>query len=309
MAASRLGLRGGARDMWMRSPSATTSMAAPRVVPAASAPSSSRPLSTTPPRCAKAPAKRREKTPSLFTASQQRLDNRTAAPSVDQIRDRGRRAGQALSSADVAMLLPQTFVAPPYAQFPGGRKFFGFLRNLTKVKFFDLLQRVLMVWASKPTILRPARFRPKSALALATARALHRSMAEAVAAGDLATLRKVCVNELYFPLVSQIEKRPKGRRYGWELVKYNNTWRYPRVISDKIAIMGTDTDSPIVRQVDLEENIVLTCSINPSTWEQDDWRIFGTVKHTSLEGWEAEKKLLDRLQEEDKQKTKAEYDL
>lgn len=177
---------------------------------------------------------------------------------------------------------------------------------------------------SKPSIFKRARFRPKRSTIIPTAKALHRSMAEALAAGDKDTIGKVCSRQLGSSLLASIDSRPRGRRYGWELVGYTNKMLYPSVKSHRMSPLGREKGAPIVRQavvaisskqrrveydakgqvipgsekeIEVIENVAIAAMVDARTWVQSEWRLIGTIKPTTLDGWEEEKKLLKTLME------------
>ncbi|KAK3695511.1 hypothetical protein B0T22DRAFT_109523 [Podospora appendiculata] len=339
MAASRIGLC--ARDM-LSTPTTTTTMtrtmAASTRLPAASWAGlvsagsrlqTVRPISTS--QCRERGAQERRS----GRLARDKEMGKQSAPSVTGPRSKLGQEGAVLSSAAVSMILPATFVRPPLSSFPREpRKFLAFSWELAKIRFSDIMQRIMITFSSKPSMFKRARWRANNKSLIPVAKALHRTFSEAVATGDGEALQRVVVNQLLVPLMSSIETRPKGRRYGWELVRYNKPLSYPRITSHKLALLGQG-DSPIIRQavvtiasrqrrveyddspagrgrvvlgsekeVDLVENLLITTTVNPRTWVQDDWRIFATVRQTTPEDWEAEQVLLKALEQQEISKYK-----
>jgi protein MBA1 len=169
---------------------------------------------------------------------------------------------------------------------------------------------------------RRARFKPRGSTLIPTAKALHRSMAQALAVGDKDTLTKICTRKMAGTLLASIDARPRGRRYGWELVRYTNKLFYPSIRSHKMSPVSRDREAPIIRQVvvaisskqsrvvydaegavvpgsqkeiDVVENVAMACVVDGRTWEQSEWRIIGTIKPTTYEGWMDEKALMTRV--------------
>ena len=227
--------------------------------------------------------------------------------------------------------LAGTFVRPALSTFP--RKpsdFSAFFWQFVRTKVSDLIARFALKWSSKPKVFARAQLKTSRSAIVLEAKALHRAMSEALAAGDTAALQRVCVDRLAMPLMSSIAQRPRGRRYGWELLGYTKAPLYPRVASHKLAKMGADRDMPIIeqavvsiasrqrrvtyedsgasaatqpgrvvpgseREADLVEHVIVTRTINPLTWHAGEWRLFGTTKYTDPEDWKAEQEVLEQM--------------
>jgi hypothetical protein len=58
------------------------------------------------------------------------------------------------------------------------------------------------------------------------------------------------------------------------------------------------------KEVDLEENVVLVAGLNPNTYKQSDWCIFGTVPNTTLADYETNLALMEQLEQEGLEKYK-----
>jgi protein MBA1 len=216
-----------------------------------------------------------------------------------------------------------TFVIPPLAQFPKplGQKL-RFLGWWLVIKGQEILTNAALKFTSKPTIFKAAKFKPKRSVIIPTVKALHRSMAEALAAGDKNTINKICSRKLAGPLLASIDARPRGRRYGWELVKYTNKLFYPAIRSHRVSPLSRERHAPIIRQaivaissrqrrvqydaqgqvvpgsekeIDVVENVAIACIVDPRTWQQGEWRLLGTIKPTTYEGWAEEKELLKNM--------------
>lgn len=187
---------------------------------------------------------------------------------------------------------------------------------------------------SKPSYLKKARFVAKRSSIVPTARALHRTMSEALASGDKATLQKVCATQLYLDYCRAIDSRPRGKRYGWEVVRYTRPLRFPRVVDHKLAIFGEaaagapgirqavvaissrqrrvqydDTRGGAVvpgseREMDVVEYVVINCTVDMHTYRQSDWRVWGTLGETSLEQLRDDMALMKRAQEEEMENMK-----
>jgi len=234
---------------------------------------------------------------------------------------------QRLTSALINAIVPGTWVRPPWKQvLASNDNLFVYLKSFLWTKGSDIVQRIAFKFRSKPGFFKGAGWKIKRSEALTTAKALHRAMLEAVAAGDKAVLKNLCAEGLRTSLEANIDARVgRGVRYSWELVRYNQAWLYPRIVSDKIAPLALNASAPALRQVivainsrqrrvqhnirtgevvpgsekeaDLLEYFVIQRLYNQTTWEGDDWRIFGFIKPTSLQEHLDEMALMKNVEE------------
>lgn len=228
---------------------------------------------------------------------------------------------------------------PPLGRFPPSP---GYLFSYLFVKGRDFLSRLGMKWSSKPTLLKPAMYKPNTSKIVPMAKALHVAMYEALAKGDKATIRKTCGTVLANRLIATVDARPAGRRYGWELVRYNKTlWRFPRIADNKLMPMqrdpraGNRIPSPILRQVvvtiasrqrrveydyskqgggkvipgsekevDIVENLVLSQPLDRYTFiPTRDWKILGLIGETTREKWKEDQEFNKTLERLEAEKT------
>lgn len=226
------------------------------------------------------------------------------------------------------------FVCPPLDQLPRSPKdFFRFMYPWSKQKATDLMGLFMFKFATGWKFWKDTAFKRNKAQIVPAAKALHASMSEALARGDKTALRRVCTSQLLSQLTVAIERRPRGKRYGWELVQYNNTRFYPRVVDDKIAMfpdgMGTVRQAVVAiasrqrrveyddslqgggrvipgseKEADLMEYLVLTACVDAETNKQKDWVVFGTIKPTTLQSFENEKALMKAAEEAELSKYK-----
>lgn len=210
-----------------------------------------------------------------------------------------------------------TLVAPPIWRYPRQfSKFFHMLWLHGKAKFECLFSLAGFKFAScpKPFVTRP-RFKAQRSSAIPTAKALHIRMSESLAAGDRETLRTICTPELYKTLAGVIDSRPKGVRTEWELVKYDQTWYYPRLADWRVAVIprpsgpmrtlkqavvSISSVQRIARYDDtkggakvegservrhMREHIVLQAEIDDKTYQHGSWKIWGTVPEVTYESY------------------------
>ncbi|KAK0723773.1 hypothetical protein B0T21DRAFT_350930 [Apiosordaria backusii] len=228
-----------------------------------------------------------------------------------------------ITSNAINVIFPGTFIRPPWFAWPVGLKYkFLLFKTWVRVKAQEALTLFAVKFSSRPTFYKSPALKTSNSALILKAKALHRSMLEALASGDKDTISKVCASKLALPLQATIDNRPKGKLMAWELVEYTKTWVYPTVLSHKISPMEKRKDAPIIEQVvvaisskqrryqykltengerkklrrgeaemDVIENVVIGCVIDPKTWQRDEWRIIGTLKSTDLEEWEEEERL------------------
>jgi len=245
----------------------------------------------------------------------------TASPQVERAERVATNISEIASSA-LSILLPGTFVLPPRSRWPKplGKKI-RFLTQWFFMKVQEGITNAAVVFSSKPSLFRRANFEFKRGALIPTAKGLHRSMSEAMAAGDKTTINRICTRRFAAPLLSSIDSRPKGRRYGWEIVKYTNRLFYPSLKSHRLSPISEERLSPMIRQavvaisskqrrvaydakgevipgsekeMDLVENVVIACLVDPKrAWKQSEWRMIGTIKGTTLESWAEEKAIMN----------------
>jgi protein MBA1 len=169
---------------------------------------------------------------------------------------------------------------------------------------------------SRPGWLKSARYKTNKKAIIPQAKALHRIMSEGLATGDKKALNRACVKELSTRLAAAIETRPRTKRYEWELVKYTKA---AKLCGDKVVMIADKPKQIIVRQVvvriqsrqrlveyegissdkvvseremDVRENVVMSRLVDGHTYEQSDWRIWGTISDTTPESWAEDKSLM-----------------
>ncbi|KLU92051.1 hypothetical protein MAPG_10998 [Magnaporthiopsis poae ATCC 64411] len=243
----------------------------------------------------------------------------TSSPSLNQRTEGGNMVG--------LFMLPGTLVPPPVLRslresFSEGLKFQW---TRARLRMGDALRMVGCWYASKPSFLKPARLRINRASLVPTAKALHRTMSEALAAGDRDTLRRICVPSLFEDLSARLARRKRGRRYEWSLERYTNPLQFPRIVDHKLAALPgqggqltymhqvvvaissrqrlaqyDDTKRGMLvpgseKTVDLVENLILVRPIDYKTYAPGEWTVFGHAEEGTLESFSAEQRALGML--------------
>ncbi|KAI0403056.1 hypothetical protein F4802DRAFT_599392 [Xylaria palmicola] len=228
------------------------------------------------------------------------------------------RRGKVMEIESVgSFLLPYTVVPPPISRFPRSpRKFAEMVWMLGKNRVQALASLMGVTFMSmQHKVFSWPRFRARRRAAIPAAKALHAQMSEAVAAGDRDTLRRICTAELFQTLAGAIDARPAGVRAEWELVRYADRLRYPRLADFRVtyqpvggggkalrlvkqAVVSISSVQRIARYDDRDggrkvpgtererhmvEHLVLQAGINESTYEAETWKVWGTLPEMPYE--------------------------
>jgi mitochondrial protein MBA1 len=162
-----------------------------------------------------------------------------------------------------------------------------------------------------------------------TGKALHVQMNEALAKGDKETLRHICTPSFYAKLAGTIDRRQPHQRVEWELIKYDQKMRYPRLSNFQFFQAPTDKKGAMVttrqavvsiastqrvarywqdsrsgqrvgalvrgseRTVSLVEHFVIVSSMDRATFELEPWKIWGTLPEATYEDFLDEIKVMD----------------
>ncbi|KAI1198290.1 hypothetical protein F5X97DRAFT_323662 [Nemania serpens] len=226
----------------------------------------------------------------------------------------------AAHEATASLLLPLTIVPPPIWRFPRSPINFGrMVWLLAKNRFQNLMSTMGVYFVSLPAkgFSRPL-FRAGKRASIPAAKALHAQMSEAVAAGDKDTLRRVCTPELFQTFAAAIDARPRGVRSEWELVRYENRLRYPRIADFRVtykprsagglglvkqAVVSISSVQRLARYDDargggggggqlvpgsererhLTEHVVLQANVRDGTFEAEPWKVWGTLPEMTYE--------------------------
>ena len=156
------------------------------------------------------------------------------------------------------------------------------------------------------------------------AKEIYTDMMQAIAAGDGEKLMKeLCTQSYATPLLASFEKRPRTRRFKWELVKWTGK---VRIASQVLTPMSTGK-SDLIRQVtvhlpsrqrrieyalnaearkwevasekeaDVDEYLILISVITAGTYQKSEWRVLATTRPSTVKEWENEKKILEEIQQ------------
>ncbi|KAI0440270.1 hypothetical protein F4803DRAFT_483336 [Xylaria telfairii] len=240
-------------------------------------------------------------------SNHQRPKSRGRFNESESASDRRKRESNTQARAATAhYLFPHTVVPPPLWRFPRSpAKFAQLVWLLTRNRVAALAELVavyiMSVRAGWP------RFAAKKRASIPAAKALHAQMSEAAAVGDKETLRRICTYELFQTLGGAIDARPARTRTEWELVRYTDTLRYPRVADFRVSFTN---DMRVLKQVvvsissvqrltryyedgrpvpgtgrerHMVEHLVLQAPVADGTFEAGPWQIWGTLPEMPFE--------------------------
>ncbi|PWY79421.1 hypothetical protein BO94DRAFT_626330 [Aspergillus sclerotioniger CBS 115572] len=234
-------------------------------------------------------------------------------PAQPSMRTRGRDMARADLPQDIG-LLPGTFIRPLWRDMPSifhqpsERLHMEWLWVKSAFQNFVALL-AYSKWINKGL---PLRLKERRQVALD----LHKTMYSAFAAGDSATLRKVCCSGLANQLSGRISSRPRGEKVTWNLEKYIKSpatfFTGVRVLADRATQIPELPDSGVrqvvlritsrqskgkvspgdstevannAKQQDCTEYLV----IQKLRWvgEEGEWRVWGHATPTTVEDLES----------------------
>lgn len=206
-------------------------------------------------------------------------------------------------------LVVATFVALPMTNLPKSPKdkvkylWYRFRAYLSTLGLILGTKTDSMIgWKTRP------RYKARLTAIPPTAKIMYRELLEAFAAGDKATVRKVCTPHYAGQYINAIDKRKKSEALRWELVKYNGSPKLksylimPMNPQDRdlmteqavVAISSTqrmskvnNTSGQVIpgseKEQDGTEYVVLKREYNKSEWMPiGEWQIWGTTEPTTL---------------------------
>ncbi|KAI0487671.1 hypothetical protein F4859DRAFT_266541 [Xylaria cf. heliscus] len=236
---------------------------------------------------------------------------------LNALKTQRKREKENQNNAMVGLLLPFTIVPPPLSRFPRSPvKFAQMVWAIAKNRAQVLGSLVALYAMSMPKgrVIGLPRFKARKRACVPAAKSLHVQMSEAVAAGDKDTLRRVCVSELFVTLAGAIDSRPPRLRTEWELVRYDNPLRYPRIADFRVlqqpygghlriikqAVVSISSVQRLTRYYEtpggeltpvpgtgrerhMVEHIVLHAIVDENTYETGPWKLWGTLPEMSYE--------------------------
>ncbi|EHA20048.1 hypothetical protein CBS63078_7245 [Aspergillus niger] len=241
------------------------------------------------------------------------------APAQPSMRTRGRGMPRTDLPQDIG-LLPGTFIRPLWRDMPSIFQQPSERLHMEWLWIKSAFQNFIGVlayckWLNKGLALRLKERRQIAA-------EYHKKMYTAFAAGDIATLRKVCCTGLANQLSTRIAARPKGERVTWNLDSYIRSpgtyFTGVRVMSDratqipeipnsgvrqvvlritsrqskgttKASSNGAPADSTAVANNTKQQDCTEYLVIQQFRWagEEDQWRVWGHATPTTVEDLES----------------------
>ncbi|KAK6496329.1 hypothetical protein TWF481_002353 [Arthrobotrys musiformis] len=149
------------------------------------------------------------------------------------------------------LLLPSTFVTPPFSSRPSiftepkDRIKFEWVRM--KIKAQDLVSYVPPPLPTNKTNITKSRYLARlwhgdpliRKDLIPSAEALHRNMYTAYARGDIDSLSRICGRDLYHTFRNRIVSRPSNVQFSWKFSGYNSK---SRIMSHKVGMLGQGKD-------------------------------------------------------------------
>jgi protein MBA1 len=155
---------------------------------------------------------------------------------------------------------------------------------------------------------------------------MYREVLEAFAAGDVETIQRLCTPSYAQRLIAAVTRRDPREEVHFEVVKYHQPWRFPKLKSHQIraaneleqdqlteqAVVAISSTQRLTRKnkvsgqivpgstkvQDKVEFVVLARNMDKKTWEMEPWRIWGTISDTPLEKYLAEKTETEEKQDQ-----------
>lgn len=220
---------------------------------------------------------------------------------------------------------PGTIVPLPLSKAPSGFKnFYQYYKEWLKQRFTDRAQIFQQTFQLKEKWWKRATFRAERKGITEAALNLHAAMSRDLARGGRAEkmhLQQICVPKMARSLVAAIESRPKGKSYQWERLATTGWPFWPRLVDHKWtdvdiginqsfrqAVVGIkskqrltelDAKGKVVgsKEMELTEYVVLWRSVDKANQTVGDWRLYGTLKETTLEEMVKEVELMKSMQD------------
>lgn len=224
-------------------------------------------------------------------------------------------------------LFPATFVSVPLSRYP--RSFTDFFRYQW-YRSISFLGGKLTVWGNRlesmPSWTVAPRYRPRTRQLATTAKAMYREVLEAFAAADVEALQRLCTPSYGQRLIAAATKRDPREEVHFEVVKYNQPWRFPKLKSHQIraaneleqdqlteqAVVAISSTQRLLRRnkatgqiipgsskvQEKVEFVVMSRNVDKKTWEMEPWKIWGTISDTPLEKYLADKAETETKQDE-----------
>lgn len=206
-------------------------------------------------------------------------------------------------------MYPNTFVPLPLSNYPSGQKMeYAWIR--LKNFAFEVMTFAMQKFQSMPSPFKRPEYKSSFLTISQTAKQMYIETLEAFAAGDKATINRLCHGMFASKLCAAIDKRNPKQRTTFEVVSYDKKLFYPRVASYVVTPSSFDQENEAIEQVVVAlattqktakldaatgqrisntlkmqtkvEQVVLTRNISTQTWAPQPWRIWGTTTPTTL---------------------------
>ncbi|KAF9771692.1 hypothetical protein IL306_010664 [Fusarium sp. DS 682] len=222
-------------------------------------------------------------------------------------------------------LFPGTFVAAPFSRYPKGvSNFFKYSRYRLRQFGIEYLSLLKIKLDSMPDWKTRPKWKIARSKIAPTVKNMYMELLRAFAAGDRDTVKELCLKQYGSKLLAALDRRHPNERVTFELVKFNHTWVYPRVMAHQVHKMNVydnehDLEQAVVAIASTQkvarykkstgelipgttkvqkmmEYVVVSRQVNKKTFKVEPWRIWGTIYSTTLEAYVKEEERLLREQ-------------
>ncbi|OAA60142.1 Membrane transporter, Tim44-related/Ribosomal protein L45 [Cordyceps fumosorosea ARSEF 2679] len=218
-------------------------------------------------------------------------------------------------------LFPGTFVPIPFSQRPKNplqlaRYQWWRLRSYAQcvLSVLTIKLRSMPSWTTRP------QWKARRARIAPTARAMYREALEAFAAGDKATVARLCMPRFATQLHAAMDRRSPRETVRFEHVKDTRRLVYPRLVSHLIHAINPHDKTALTEQAvvavssqqqlsrhnkedgrvvpgslrvqDKVEYVVLARAMDTKTYPDTPWRIWGTTGGTTPEAYKQEQAVI-----------------
>lgn len=226
-------------------------------------------------------------------------------------------------NADISIL--GTFVSLPISRYP--RAPTEFLRyswfrirqwGIETLSILNFKLKSMPNWTTRP------KWKVQRGKIAPTAKVMYTEMLTAFAEGDKQAINSLCLGNFAKKLSAAIDRRSPKERTSFEVVKYNKGLFYPRVMAHQVHQINPydkemETEQAVVAIASTQkasrynastgelipgstkiqekvEHVVLSRQVSGKSFQAEQWRIWGTVPVSTIEGYLKEQEWVNQEQ-------------